>query len=128
MENNKIKVYARLDSNNCVIEIASSIQPIDFTAWIEIDEGTGDKYAHAQGNYFDVKNGEKPLIDNQGRCNYKYIDSKVMELTDEEKETLFPVVKPQPSAQEELINTLIVDNINMQIQIDSLIESSLGGN
>ena len=35
-----------------------------------IDEGSGDKYAHAQSNYL-----EKRIYDDQGRYNYKYIDN-----------------------------------------------------
>lgn len=38
-------------------------------------------------------------------------------------------IKPQEKPQEEnLIDKLILDNINMQMQIDSLIQASLGGN
>ncbi|MGG7152328.1 hypothetical protein ACQPUR_17000 [Clostridium neonatale] len=36
--------------------------------------------------------------------------------------------KPIENTEENLIDKLILDNINMQIQIDSLIESQLGGN
>lgn len=36
--------------------------------------------------------------------------------------------KPMENKEENLIDKLILDNINMQMQIDSLIEASLGGN
>lgn len=36
--------------------------------------------------------------------------------------------KPIENTEENLIDKLILDNINMQMQIDSLIESQLGGN
>lgn len=40
-----------------------------------------------------------------------------------------PVSQPsETEKQAELINNLIVDNLNMQTQIDSLIQSNLGGN
>lgn len=94
MEENKIKVYVKLDSNNCIIEIASSIQNIDTSQYIEIDEGIGQKYAHAQNYYLE---GKKPLTDLKNRYNYKYIDNKITELTEEEKELLFPVEQPQPT-------------------------------
>ena len=56
-----------------------------------IDEGVGDKYAHAQGNYL-----EHGLMDDSGRYNYKLLDGNVVELTEAEKEELFPVPKPEP--------------------------------
>ena len=82
-----IKVYAKVSENNEITEIASSIFLSDITDWIEIGSGYGDKYAHAQHNYLD-----KPLVDMQGRYNYKLVDGVVVEITEEEK----PVIEPQP--------------------------------
>lgn len=98
----KIKVYAKLDENNVIISINSSIFLKDTTDYIEIDEGMGDKFAHAQGNYL-----SKGLIDEQGRYNYKYVDETLVELTDEEKEVLFPKPTPQPTEQE-IINAQLM--------------------
>lgn len=47
-------------------------------------------------------------------------------LTEEEIKALEN--KNKPKTEENLIDKLILDNINMQMQIDSLIESQLGGN
>lgn len=92
----EIKVYVKLNENNVITQINSSIFLKDMTDYICIDEGTGDKYAHAQGNYL-----EKGLTDEQGRYNYKY-DKKLVLLTDEEKEELFPTPTPQPTNDERL--------------------------
>ena len=81
----KIKVYVKLNENNVITQINSSIFLKDTTDYVEIDEGMGDKYAHAQGNYL-----EKGLFDEQGRYNYKLIDNVPTLLTDEEKNELFP--------------------------------------
>ena len=70
-----IKVYVRINANNEIIEVGSSIFIKDLTGWIEIDEGFGDKYAHAQSQYFD-----KPLMNEDGTYNYKYEDGKVIEI------------------------------------------------
>ena len=67
-----IKVYAKVNENKEIIEVGSSIFIEDTTGWIEIDEGFGDKYAHAQSQYFD-----KPLINENGVYNYKYINNKI---------------------------------------------------
>ena len=96
MESQKIKVYAKLDENKVIKEINSSIFLTDINDYIEIDEGYGDKYAHAQSQYM-----EKGLIDNKGRFNYKF-DSGLLELTEEEKKNLFPILPPQPTTEERL--------------------------
>lgn len=115
MENYKIHVYIMVDKNNSIIDVASSIQDMDFTDWIKIDEGTGDKYSHAQGNYFPR---DKPLRDSQGRCNYKYVNNEVVELTNEEKESLFPTPVQQPTEQQILNAKLLQDNANMQLELE----------
>lgn len=69
-----IKVYVKLNNQGYITQVASSIFLKDTTGWVEIDRGFGDKYAHAQSQYFD-----KPLINEDGRYNYKYINGKVVE-------------------------------------------------
>lgn len=71
MEDYKIGVYVRTDSQNNIIEINSDIFIRDLTGWIKIDEGNGDKFAHAQSQYFD-----KPLVDDNGNYNYCSSSSK----------------------------------------------------
>lgn len=98
MENTKMKVYAKIDTNKVVNRVESSISSsyIDFTDWLEVDEGYGDKYALAQNNYL-----KKGLIDEKGRYNYKW-DNSLIELTEEEKNILFPPVEPKPTEYEAL--------------------------
>ncbi len=120
MIDNKIKVYIKIDENNCIAEVASSIFLRNIENYIEIDEGVGQKYAHAQNYYFK----EKPLRDIQGRCNYKYENNKVTELTEEEKESLFPVQEPQPSREEQLEQQLL----QTQAQLANLQEQILLNN
>ena len=67
IEEQPIKVYVKVNSKNEIIDIGSSIFIQDTTNWIEIDSGFGDKYAHAQSQYFD-----KPLQNEDGSYNYKY--------------------------------------------------------
>ena len=68
-EEQKIKVYIKVNSANEVTDINSEIFIKNFDDWINIDEGYGDKYAHAQGNYL-----EKSLLNENG--NYRYIYNK----------------------------------------------------
>lgn len=115
MEEFKYKVYIKLDKNNCIAGVESDLTLEDTTDYIQIDEGTGDKYSHAQGNYFPR---DKPLRDSQGRCNYKYVDNEVVELTDEEKESLFPTPVQKPTEQQILNAKLLQDNANMQLELE----------
>lgn len=120
MDENKIKVYVKIDENNIVKDINSSIFLNDIENYIEVDEGFGDKYCHAQGNYFPK---EKPLMDNKGRFNYKYENGEVVELTEEEKLKLFPVQEKEPTEteilQKQLLETqAIVANLQEQILLN----------
>lgn len=95
MEEIKIKVLVKLDENNVITQINSSIFVQDVENWVEIDSGTGgDKFAHAQGNYLPLG-----LMDNNGKYNYKY-ENELIELSDEDKELLFPTPEPLPSTEE----------------------------
>lgn len=79
------KVYVKTNVDNIITSINSSaFLPdviIEADKWIEIDEGTGDKYHHAQGNYLNM-----PLRDNLGLYNYKLVDNKPVERTEEDKQ------------------------------------------
>ena len=74
------KVYAKAAENGVITAINSSAFLTDTSGWTEIDEGTGDKYHHAQGNYFDM-----PIMDERGIYNYKLIDEKPVLRTEEDK-------------------------------------------
>lgn len=94
----KDRVYVRTDSQNRIIAIDSEWNIKDLTDWIYIDEGYGDRFKHAQGNYL-----SKFLYDEQGCHNYKLVDGVVVETSDEEKaEELAGFPQPEPTAEEQL--------------------------
>lgn len=111
MDISKIKIYVKIDINKTVTAINSSIFLQDTTDWIKIDEGNGDKYAHAQSQYL-----EKGLMDEKGRFNYKY-DTSLAELTEAEKEILFPPASPQPTE----IDLMKQELINVQEALDFIV-------
>ena len=80
MDENTYKVYAETDENGIITAINSSAFLPDTTGWMEIDEGEGDKYHHAQNNY--LPDG---LMDEHGIFNYKLTDGKPELRTAEEK-------------------------------------------
>ena len=112
MENMKIKVYIKTNEQNIITAINSSIFLNSIEGYIQIDEGSGDKYAHAQGNYL-----EKSLVDESGRYNYKFEDGKILELTEEEKNVLFKKPEVAHSKQEEINSSLLKENANIRLQL-----------
>ena len=80
MEENISKIYVKTDISGNITAINSFDFISDVTDWTLIDEGTGDKYHHAQNNYLD-----KPLTDENGIYNYKLVDGRIIERTKEDK-------------------------------------------
>ena len=97
-EESKIKVYIKTDSAGNITDVNSNIFLSDVTDWTEIDEGAGDKYAHAQGNYF-----EKPLTDDNGIYRYKYLGGAVYEKTEEEIEAEILKLPVSPPSETEIL-------------------------
>ena len=54
MEETQSKVYIQADDAGRIVRCDGGYTtPTDLTGWIEIDEGTGDKYNLCQSHYFD---------------------------------------------------------------------------
>lgn len=67
-------VYVKINETGYITDVNSSAFLTDLTDWVEIDNGAGDKYYHAQGNYF-----PKPIITEDGDYQYKLVDGKPVE-------------------------------------------------
>lgn len=78
-DKNPYAVYVRANSDGYIMEVNSSAFLTDTAGWMEIDSGYGDKYHHAQGNYFLY-----PVYTESGACRYKLANGKVKECTDRE--------------------------------------------
>lgn len=92
-----MRVFIKTDDKNRVTAVNSEIFISDTTGWVEIDRGDGDRYVHAQGNYF-----PKPLTDENGVYRYKYYDGIVSERTAEEMAEDIPAPVPAPPTNAEL--------------------------
>ena len=84
-------VYVKTDDQNRITAVNSSEFLHDATGWMEIDSGFGDRFYHAQGNYFD-----QPIMDERDIYRYKLADGKPVERTQEEMDADYtpPVSKP----------------------------------
>lgn len=95
------KVYIKTDDQNRIIAVNSDAFLPDITGWVEIDEGDGDRYHHAQGNYFD-----KPIYEEHGIPVYKLADGQVVERTQAEIAADITALPPAPPTPEERIAEL----------------------
>ena len=104
METEKSKVYVLPDAEGRILRIDGGYtlgNIKDFTDWVLIDEGYGDRYNLCQGNYLD-----KPLYDDRGICRYKLVDGEVQERTQEEMDADFAArPAPEPTTEELLLET-----------------------
>lgn len=93
-ETPKSKVYIQTDTEGRIIRCDGGYTtPSNLTGWIEIDEGTGDKYNLCQSHYFD---GGLYTID--GIPRYRWDGSAAVMRTDEEMEAdRAAIPDPKPS-------------------------------
>ena len=78
MEYEVYEVYVKTNGKY-ITSVNSSAFIVPSEEWIKIDEGDGDRYHHAQNNYF-----EKPVYNDNGAYNYKLVDGVAVECTTEE--------------------------------------------
>ena len=97
MEMKPYIVYVKTDDQNRIIAVNSSAFLTDMDGWVEIDSGFGDKYHHAQGNYFD-----KPIYDDRGICRYKLVSGKPTNRTETEMDADYIEPVPQPDPMERI--------------------------
>ena len=93
-ETPKSKVYIQTDAEGRIIRCEGGYTtPADLTGWIEIDEGTGDKYNLCQSHYF-----EGGLYTMDGIPRYRWDGSAAVMRTDEELEAdRAAIPEPKPS-------------------------------
>lgn len=77
--NEKYSVYVKTSEEGYITAIHSDAFLSNLTGWLKIDEGYGDKFHHAQGNYF-----LRSIVNNDGCYCYKLIGGIVQEVSEEE--------------------------------------------
>lgn len=112
---NEYKVYVSLQ-DGYITSINSEIflSQEEMDTMTEIDQGQGDKYAHAQSQYL-----EKGLVDEHGRYNYKYVEGKVVEVAEGEK----PTIK-EPEQQATAQDKIEAQVMYTAMMTDTLLEES----
>ena len=72
-------VYVKTNSEGYITEVSSSAFLADTAQWTHIDSGVGDRYLHAQKNYF-----PESIAAENGAHRYRLVDGNVMLCTAEE--------------------------------------------
>lgn len=88
-------VYVLTDQEACIVAVDSSAFLPDPSGWVEIDSGYGDRYHHAQGNYF-----SKPIMDERGIWRYKLEDGRPVERTQEEMDAEWTEPESKPTIEQ----------------------------
>lgn len=89
---NEYTVYAKTNPNGYITAVNSSAFLLDTAGWAQIAKGTGDKYHHAQGNYFPL-----PIITEGGAYRYNLVDGKPAECTAEDIAQQEAANQPEPA-------------------------------
>lgn len=113
--NDEYKVYVSLQ-DGYITSINSEIflSQEEMDTMTEIDQGQGDKYAHAQSQYL-----EKGLVDEHGRYNYRFLEGKVVEVAEGEK----PTIK-EPEQQATAQDKIEAQVMYTAMMTDTLLEES----
>ena len=108
MENELYSVYVKTNANGYVTAIHSSDFISDTTGWTKIDEGEGDRYRHAQGNYL-----ADALLTDSGVYRYKLVDGVVTECTPEEIAEQEAANTPESPGSGSTAETPVFDLVSM---------------
>lgn len=113
--NDEYKVYVSLQ-DGYITSINSEIflSQEEMDTMTEIDQGQGDKYAHAQSQYL-----EKGLVDEHGRYNYKFVENKVVEVAEKDKPTI-EEPKAVPTEQEKINAQLMLQIAQLKAQLNGV--------
>lgn len=113
--NDEYKVYVSLQ-DGYITSINSEIflSQEEMDTMTEIDQGQGDKYAHAQSQYL-----EKGLVDEHGRYNYKFVEGKVVEVAEADKPTI-EEPKAVPTEQDKINAQLMLQIAQLKAQMNGV--------
>ena len=96
-----MRVYIKIDSENRITAVKSEMFISDTSDWVEIDNGDGVRFVHAQGNYL-----PKPITDENGVYRYKFENGTVCERSANEMAADMPIPEPEPPTNAELAQAI----------------------
>jgi hypothetical protein len=102
------KVYIKAADNGDIIAPPESTaffteDELAARGYVCIDEGAGDHYHHAQGNYL-----EKPWLTDEGLYRYRLVDGEIVEKSEQEiADEIAALPLPSPSPETVLMSMAI---------------------
>lgn len=124
MKHKTYAVLVRTDEQDRIIAINSSAFVTDVDGWVQIDEGDGDRYHHAQGNYLPM-----PLTDDRGVYRYKLADGHAVERTQAEMDGEYTVQPetsaPMTNAELEAENTMLKAQVKAVADRNEFVEDCI---
>lgn len=116
-ETPKIKVYIKIDESGRIIAPpVSSIFLQDPEGYIEIDEGYGDKYSHAQSQYL-----PGPYATEKGIARFQWDGVSIIERTAEEIAADLAALPPPPRNPEERLAAVEKETANQGETLNEVI-------
>lgn len=112
-------VYILTDEFNRITGINSSAFLHNTQGWMLIDQGRGDRYAHAQGNYL-----PRPIMDDRGIYRYKLVDGLATERTQEEMDADYTLPE-QPEDLAAEVAELRESNAQLQEALELLLSGEV---
>lgn len=112
MEIIKSKVYVKADAGGRIVRCEGGYTtPADLSGWVQIDEGTGDKYNLCQSHYF-----ADGLYTSDGISRYKLQNEKPVERTEEEIQADRDAIVPPPASPDTASMQAVFALAQMQAQ------------
>ena len=112
----EFKVYTKINGAGYITAVNSSAFLSDLAGWTEVDQGQGDKYHHAQGNYL-----PGPLMTDGRAYRYKLVNGKPVECTSEEIQEQEEANQPEPTPSiPEEVEALKNENFLLKAQIQAM--------
>ena len=110
MEHEKpYSVYVKTDETGRIVAVNSDAFLSSLDGLVKIAEGYGDKYHHAQGNFFPL-----PIFDENGHANWRLEDGRPVERNQEEKDADYTPPEDVPAT----------DAGNLAAEVEALRESN----
>lgn len=111
------KVFVLTDEADRIIDVSSDAFLDDPEGWTQIAQGKGDRFLHAQRNYFPM-----PIMDGRGVYRYKLQDGAPVKRTAEEMDGDYIAPEPDLAAQ---VAELRESNRQLQEALDLLLSGEV---
>ena len=100
-EDRPYRVYVKINSEGYITDVSSSAFLVDTADWIEIDSGFGDKFHHAQRNYF-----PESIVTDASAHRYRLVNGTVTACAGEEIAAQEKANVTEKTSLEERVNLL----------------------